>query len=444
MTRTRSLSFGLVAAVLIGFLHAETRSQTPPKDRLLLSTRGFARVVADSKNVNKEAQTLFRIEFPYGAASGWKLTYQGYSDGTRDDVHVLGVGLRIRQTDGKPRTHQRVTFGGADRFVLGPGELRESDGIPTALFPGARVWVTTWYRAGASATGLPYQSFLYTKELAGRATESQDGTRVGPVGSLADPTLAGGFEHSELGPLSAGLPYLCRGYQPMCAIGQPHPSHTGKRLAPIFIGDSINVMNDDFNNDDSPWTFRGFSGRFCKDSYPFLVFGQSGSASGGFLALADTPLFKYVFGAAGGEGRIITHCVNEYGINEIRANGDAAETWKNRKAVAAVCFKQRVPYLHTTLTPCGPGSLMGAALAKGYPAFVAQRKLFNDRVRKESNDVHIPGCVGFIDPCRLLEADPMNSNNVWTVGSGGDLHPNSTGHQRYAATIPAKLFEFSR
>ena len=152
---------------------------TAPKSRMLLGTRGFARVVADVRNANKEAQTLFRIEFPYGAASGWKLTYQGYSDGTRDDVHVLAVGVWIRQAASKSLTRRRVTFGKARGVVLASGALRESDGVPEALLPGTRVWVTTWYRAGSTATGLPYQTFLYTKELAGPGTESQDGTLAG-------------------------------------------------------------------------------------------------------------------------------------------------------------------------------------------------------------------------------------------------------------------------
>jgi hypothetical protein len=409
--------------------------------RILLGTRGFARVSADVRNANQEAQTLFRVELPYGAAPGWKLTYQGYSDGTRDDVHLLAVGLWLQQAVGKPLARRRVTFDGLKGIVIPPGALRESDGIPEVLPPGARVWVTTWYRAGTTATGLPYQTFLYTRELAGVGTESQDGTLAGARGSLADHTLSGGFEHRALdGPLTAGLAYLCRGYQPLCVTGRPHPSYAGPKVAPLFIGDSINVMNDDFNDDGREWTFRGFSGRFCKDRYPFLVFGQSGSGSGGFLALTGTPLFRYVFGAPGGTGRICTHCVNEYGINEIRNSGDATATWKNRAAVAAVCRAQGVPYTHCTLTPCGAGNLTGAARQAGYAAFVAQRKAFNDRVRAESDETHLPGCVGFIDPCRLLEADPTRSNNVWAADVGGDLHPNSTGHQHYAETISPSLF----
>ena len=47
--------------------------------RQILGTRGFARVQADEFNTNKEAQTQFRVEFPYGASSGWKAAYQGYT-----------------------------------------------------------------------------------------------------------------------------------------------------------------------------------------------------------------------------------------------------------------------------------------------------------------------------------------------------------------------------
>ena len=199
-------------------------------------------------------------------------------------------------------------------------------------------------------------------------------------------------------------------------------------------------MNDDFNDDGREWTFRGFSGRFCKDTYPYLVFGQSGSGSSGFLDLVGTPLFSYLFGSPGGVGRVCTHCVNEYGINEIRFTGDAAGTWKSRAAVAAVCRKYGVPYLHCTLTPCGASNLANAARTNGYGAFVAQRKAFNDRVRAESDDAHLPGCVGFFDPCLRLETDPKKSNNVWAADSGGDLHPNSVGHQHYADTLSAMPF----
>src|SRR5690349_17971275 len=39
-------------------------ARAAPGGRMLLATRGFARVVADGKNTGKEAQTLFRVEFP--------------------------------------------------------------------------------------------------------------------------------------------------------------------------------------------------------------------------------------------------------------------------------------------------------------------------------------------------------------------------------------------
>jgi hypothetical protein len=159
------------------------------KGRMILGTRGFARVVADTRNTNQEAQTLFRVEFPYGAANGWKLTYQGYSDGTKDDVHIIAAGVWIQQAAGKPQVRRRVTFGGEKGVVIAPGALRESDGIAEALLPGTRVWLTTWYRAGGKTTGLPYQTFLYTKELAGSGTESQDGTLAGAIGALTDHTL---------------------------------------------------------------------------------------------------------------------------------------------------------------------------------------------------------------------------------------------------------------
>lgn len=441
-------NIGLLLAALLmsicGPLQARVgdNTGTAARIRMILGTRGFARTCQDTHNIDKEAQTLFRTEVPYGASPGWKLCYQGFSDGTQAEVNILAVGIWIRQAADTPIVRRRVTFAGATPVVIAHDTLRESDAITDALRPGAVVWVTTWYRPGTPGTGLPYQTTLYNRELAGPGTESQDGALMGAVGSLTDHTLVGGFDHSALGgPMSAGMGYAFRGYQPMCLVGLPNPAYKGATIAPIFIGDSINVMQDDFSPDDGTiYTFRGYQGRFCKDRYPFLTFGQSGSASGGFLVLVDTPLFAYVFGVPGGQPPIITHLVNEYGINEIRSNGSTTATWNNRLAVAGVCLKYGVPYLQCTLTPCGADALAGPALAAGYPAFVAARGAFNDLVRTQSDAAHIPGCVGFIDPDKLLETDPVANNNVWAAGCGGNVHPNSTGHQHYAETIAPTLF----
>jgi len=200
-------------------------------------------------------------------------------------------------------------------------------------------------------------------------------------------------------------------------------------------------MQNDYGPDDqSIYSFRGFGGRFCKNLYPFLIFGQSGSGSGGFMSLVGTPLFAYIFGTPGTTPAKVTHLMNEYGINEIRSSGSGQDTWNKRLAVAAVCHTYGIPYIQTTLTPCGADALVGTAQTNGYPEFIAQRKLFNDLVRTESDDAHIPGCVGFVDPCKLLETDPVNSNNVWSPDCGGDVHPNSIGDEKYAECISPKLF----
>jgi len=444
---TRSGLWPLVMAFVflcsIAPMMAATAPQIGSVDPMILGTRGFARTSADRNNVDKEAETLFRIEFPYGASAGWKICYQGYSDGTKSDVILLGVGVWEQQAPGKSLVRKRVTFAGGNTVTIPHDILQESDGISDALLPGAVVWVTQWYKCSSPTDGLPYQTIMYNRELAGPGTESQDGALVGPVGSLTDHTLTGGFDHSAYGePLTAGVGYVIRGYQPMCVTGTPSPSYRGSRIAPIFIGDSINVMQIDCGpNDNTIFFTRGFGGRFCKDKYPFLIFGQSGSGSGGFTSLVSSPLFAYVFGAPGTTAAKITHLVNEYGINEIRSSGSGQATWNNRLAVAAICHTYGIPYIQTTLTPCGANNLVGTAKDNGYPAFVAQRKIFNDLVRSQSDNTHIPGCVGFIDPCTLLETDSVNSNNVWAPDCGGDIHPNSTGHQKYADTIPARLFE---
>src|SRR5262249_16060581 len=128
----------VVFAVLPLVFADDATEERPAKGRMILGTRGFARVVADTRNVNKEAQTHFPIEFPYGAADGWKLTYQGFSDGTKDDVHILAAGVWIQHAADKPLSRQRVSFRGANGVVIAPSALQESDDISTALLPGAR------------------------------------------------------------------------------------------------------------------------------------------------------------------------------------------------------------------------------------------------------------------------------------------------------------------
>ena len=70
-----------------------------------------------------------------------------------------------------------------------------------------------------------------------------------------------------------------------------------------------------------------------------------------------------------------------------------------------------------------------------------QRQLFNQQVRAQSDNAHIPGCIGLIDPCAALENDPKNGDNVWVAKYRSDgIHPNSAGHAAFANGIDPSLF----
>jgi hypothetical protein len=242
--------------------------------------------------------------------------------------------------------------------------------------------------------------------------------------------------------MSAGQGYVTRGYRPLAIVGQPHPAFTGTEIVPCWIGDSINVFENDFADDSSLTCTRGFNGRFCDVRYPNLVFGQSGSNSGGFTSLVGSPLFNYVFGG-GGAKRKCTHLINEYGINSIRVRippDDIAEwQWNDRAAIGAIARRFGLPYIHTTLTPCEHG---WATLDDAqFTLFVQQRQLFNQRVRAQSDDDHLPGCIGYIDPCSVVENDPALGDNVWVPAYRSDgIHPSSAGHAAMARTINPALF----
>lgn len=415
---------------------------------MFLATRGFARTSTDNNNVGKEAQTLHRQEMPYGASPGWLVPYQGFSDGNEDSVVIMAAGAWIKQSANEPAFRIPLKFKNAFGTTIAPNDITESDPVSIPLLPGAVVWITTWYKAGLPTTGLPYQTSLYIKESTPGA-EDRDGTMAGAIGTLTDHTLSGGFDHSQLGgPLSAGLGYLARGYRPMAIVGKPHPVWRGVEVVPIFLGDSINVQQNDFFDDDTTYCMRGFNGRFCADKYPYLVFGQGGSASGGFVGAVGTPLFAYIFGADAAHPRKVTHGINEYGINSMRLDPHpeqiAANQWADRQRVAAVLHDLGVPYIHCTITPCeqqwtnwptdngGPKDAI-------FATFVQQRQALNEMMRTQS--ATIPGCIGFIDPCSALETDPKSGSNQWVVATKGDgIHPNSVGHQAYAGTILPALF----
>ena len=350
----------------------------------------------------------------------------------------------MQQSPGAAISKYRITFGGTKSVTIAYNAVVETDPISAALLPGARVWFTQWYKCDNPATGLPYGANLYFKEFEGPATESNDGSLVGAVGSLTDHTVSGGFNHVNN---SLNLrDYVARGYHPMCVTGYPHPSYTGPGIAPFFVGDSITAFFDDLGEDGTQWAMRGWQGKFCKDIYPYVSYGIPSGTSGAFVTnFSRSNTFKYLLGVSGGATRVVTHMVNTYGINEIRFTYDAALTWRNRLDIAAIAHDYGISYIHSTLTPCGSRMVYASEKPGVITAFVAARKAFNDQVRAQSDDAHIPGCIGFIDPDTLLEVDYINSNNVWTDGSFEDpqataIHPNPPGHKRYAAKIAASLF----
>jgi hypothetical protein len=418
--------------------------------RIFLATRGFARTSADRNNKGLEAATLHRQELPYGAAAGWKWCYQGYSDGTADIVNIKGAGMWIQQAPGDTLVRLPLTFnGGSPHVVIPKNALQETDPIATEIKPGAVVWVTTWYCAGNPTTGLPFQTLVCTRESQ-PGLEDQDGTVAGPLGSLPDYTLKGGFPHEASAPLTAGQPYCARGYQPMGAVGLPSPAYHGPEIVPLFIGDSINVQYIDAFDDKTVYSMRGYNGRFCASKYPYMVFGQGGAGSSGFLSALKTPLFIYILGDNTAHKRKVTHLFNEYGINEVRlhtpASDVAAFEWSIRQKVAAVAHAYGLPYIQSTLMPCEAKLTQwhtdSDADKAAFAVFVAQRHVFNNMVRTQSDDAHLPGCVGFWDPCTAVETDPKTGNNEWVKAYRCEgIHPNSAGHAAAAATIPPALVE---
>ncbi len=157
--------------------------------------------------------------------------YQGFSDGTKDTINIKGAGVWIQQAPGEALVRLPLTFnGGSSQVVISKEALQETDPISTEIKPGAVVWATTWYSTGDKGTGLPFQTLMFTRESK-PGLEDQDGAAVGPLGSLPDFTLKGGFKHGGL-QLTAGVGYCCRGYQPMGAVGLPSPAFHGAEIVP--------------------------------------------------------------------------------------------------------------------------------------------------------------------------------------------------------------------
>jgi lysophospholipase L1-like esterase len=415
---------------------------------IFLSTRGFARTSSDQHFKGLEAETLHRQEFPYGAAPGWRWVYQGYSDGAVDTINLKVAGMWIQEAPGEALSRLPLTFNNGSKNVDIPAKaLQETDPIPTAIKPGAVVWVTTWYAAAKPDTGLPFQTLMCTRESQ-LGAEDQDGTLAGPPGTLPDATLKGGFQHAGVVPLNAGQAVCARGYRPMGAVGLPSPDYHGPEIVPLFIGDSINVQYIDAFDDKTFLSMRGWNGRFCAAKYPYMIFGQGGAGSSGFTTALKTPLLIYIIGDNATHKRKVTHLFDEYGINEIRTHtppdDGAAYEWALRQKAATIAHDYGLPFLQSTLMPCEAHDTNWNkdtdADKAAFVTFTAQRQAFNQRVRTQSDDTHLPGCIGFWDPCTAVETDSKTGSNQWLKAYRTDgIHPNSAGHAAAAATVPIDL-----
>ncbi len=195
---------------------------------------------------------------------------------------------------------------------------------------------------------------------------------------------------------------------------------------------------------------RGYNGRFCASKYPYMIFGQGGSTTGGFLGAVKTPLFIYILGDNGVHQRKVTHLFNEYGINEVRMHKPpeeiAAFEWAVREKVAAAAHSYGLPYIQSTLMPCEAGLTFwhtdSDADKAGFATFVTQRQAFNNLVRNQSDEAHLPGCVGFWDPCTAVETDWKAGSNKWVAAFRTDgIHPSSAGHAAAAGTIPPSCWK---
>jgi len=429
-----ALSFpALSLAILLCCQHAGAE---PPKGERVMSTRGFSRTSVLGLSEGKEAITSYRFELPYGLSAGWKLPYLGFSEGCNDTIRLKLVVVAAEQP-GLPVDKIRICFSGKDDTLVPPGTVVESDPVEKALLPGTVMRVSTFYCNQAPAGPLPFMNWGYIDE-------NIDGCLVGEIGSLKEDDV---MEHTTCRggappkPMWAGVNALIRAYEPMFVTGKPHPSSKGETVVIGFIGDSINISQNDFGpaNPDDPYPARGWNGRFCGSQIPYVVFGQGGSNAGGFINAQKTPLFKYIFGTDAGDSKV-THLVDAYGINTLRqaVNLKFDTVWEARLQVAGICKRLGIPYVHTTLTPM-TSNWLDLSKELGTPEeqfsmFVSARKKFNEKVRTQGKD--IPGCIGFIDWGSAVEKNPAANENIWQSGFGTDgIHPDSAGHQRMADAV---------
>ena len=433
-------SRGFVIAAVVWLWAAGFAGAESTQGVKVMSTRGFALTSVLDKSAGKEAITAYRFELPYGLAAGWKVPYLGFSEGATYTIQLNDVVVSLAMPD-KPVTRLRVTFGGQHGAAIAPNAVVESDPVDLPVLPGGVIVVSTFYRNQNPGGPLPFMTWGYLDGI--------DGCLVGDIRTLSSDRL---FDDKlDRGatpplPLWAGLGPLIRSYQPMFIAGRPHPSFTGAIMPVGFIGDSINIANGDFGRatPDDPFPARGWNGRACGIETPYVVFGQSGSNAGGFLGAQRSALFKYIFGTGAGDAKV-SCLVDGYGINTMRQQSKArapGKVWRDRLEVAGIVSKLGLPYIHTTMTPMKVNCLIPdpalGDLDACFALFVAERKAFNEQVRRHSSA--IPGCVGFVDWGEAVETDPATSNNLWQPNLAPDgIHPNTDGYQRMAKAAKAVL-----
>lgn len=431
--------------------HSVTNSSTymPPHGVMVLGTRGNATTL-QSSFTNLEGQSRFRIEMPYGAAPGWKIAFQGFTDGAvTDSIIIKKVGWWLApDTASNSIPIGNVTFaGGSAGATIAHDTVMETDGIAQAVRPGSIIWVTTWYKTGNPATGLPYQLWSYVKEFVA-GSEDHDGALQASIGTMTDHTLTGGFNHGNGMPpdLFGGLSFLANIYHPLGVVGKPSAEWVGQEQVPLFIGDSISAGYNDFSEDNTDMAVRGYPGRFCGFTRPYVNWSLAGSGSTNFTGKTGTATWKYLMGDLGAQKAKVTIIYDEYGINQVRTRNPptdiASYLWADRAATGTLIASYGLPWVQSTLTPCEQSWTSWTPTDSGgindttYAIFVAQRAEFNGMVRSSSTT--LPGCIGYWDPNSAVE-NGLDSN-IWTVGARSDgIHPSPAGHVSAASTISGSL-----
>ena len=409
---------------------------------VVMSTRGFARTSLLNNSEGKEAITAYRFEAPYGLAAGWRLPYLGFSKGEANTIQLKGVVAILELPEGATQRIE-ITFAGKKGVTIAPNTVAESDSIDQPALPGTVVIVWTLYGNQNPEGKLPYMTWGYVDHC--------DACLVGDIGTLPADKLGDEAllrNKNAPAPLFAGLPALIRSYQPMFISGRPHPSFMGTLMSVGFIGDSINIATGDYGRatPDDPFPTRGWNGRACGKDIPYVVFGQGGSNANGFVNAQHSALFNYIFGTGAGDAKV--NClVDGYGINTMRQivkKRPQGNVWGKRQEVAAIALKLGLPYLHTTMTPMTEGWLVfDGEREASFRAFVAERKAFNEQVRRESKD--IAGCAGIIDWGNVVEKDPVAADNIWQAGVDMDgIHPGTKGFQRMSEVAATTLIELRK